>query len=204
MKKVIVILTLLSSASVLQAVSITYSATGSARPVDASNNFLPVGALVRLGNFTPGFDFATNGTNLSALNAAFTEYATVFTTAPGQTPRPGTIDGTANVTGILGKQLYMWIFNTAAADTASQWGIFTYNSPAWLAGGDEATDSTSIGLGSASNPGFTIDVKVGSTFLNGTTTTGKLAVIEAIPEPSTYALMGLGLVVVGFLARRRK
>ena len=51
------------------------------------------------------------------------------------------------------------------------------------------------------------DVLLTTTLFNGTDTdplTGTLTMTAAVPEPSTWAMMILGFVGVGFLAHRRR
>ena len=213
MKKVALTLSLLATVSVqAQTVSLSYQDRTNSRPVDSSNNFLPNGSLVRIGTFTSGFDFTANAFNLTALNNAFTLFDSTTTITEGSSPnfRVGSINKTnvpIAVDLISGKQLYYWIFNASSEALATEHGIFTnLTASNWIGGDGSPTGaSNSLTLSSATSGG-TLVARIGSTIVNpnisgNTITTGKLA---AIPEPSTYALMGLGLVVVGFMARRRK
>jgi hypothetical protein len=73
-----------------------------------------------------------------------------------------------------------------------------------------------IGASGPSSSGFIYFIQNGAnagqpglnftfTPLGGTTTNGTVsAVVEAVPEPSTWAMMILGFVGVGFMAYRRK
>jgi hypothetical protein len=88
-----------------------------------------------------------------------------------------------------GDNLYMWVFNSAVASSATEWGVFS--SSTWIMPND---------LGIVSLTSSLIDnVVVGGT--SGSDFT--LASVAPIPEPSTYAALA-GLLALGYVVVRRR
>lgn len=174
-----------------------------------SNNTTRVadGSLVRIGTFETAPD--PNST-FEQLAAQFTEFAT---TTIGHSAAAGANKGMINRTNIVdgpnqpgdsffaGKQVYIWVYNSATADATADQGIFTSTDAAWrfAASADDPPVSlstslinTAIGVGLTA-PGI-------NPAADGVAQNYRLAAV--VPEVSSSALAMLGIALIG--ARRRK
>jgi hypothetical protein len=114
----------------------------------------------------------------------------------------------ASTASSLSFQLALWELNNDTGGkligTGSDVGIFSF---AQVAGSsstkavlNEANTMLTYALSNAA-----ITQKYNYTvFESGTSQSLVAATISAVPEPTTYAMLGLGLALVGFTARRRK
>jgi hypothetical protein len=181
---------------------------------------LPVGDIALVGSFniTPA-QITANGGNESFLMSHFITFGIAHIGDGFIDPfRPGYFvgDSTAdsNGLGINNAQIYYWVFNSTAAATATQYGIFTdptganANSGNWRFPdtgsvtpitvtdiSDVPQDASGIlwggyGVGTSSGPDA-------DPLYN-------LASFAAVPEPSSFALFGLGAVGLALIRRRAK
>lgn len=186
MKKTLLILTSLSA-------SLAYGGATGFASIDndiflANGTTIPVGGVVLLGFFSSA---PSSNVSFAASAGSFTELARTTITDGGGF---GTYTGSVTTNGTNADvQLYQWIFSTSTPATAPEHALFT--SAVWKL----------TGSGPADTKQFTVETAT-STIVGTLDKSGAFPAIKlaAIPEPSTYALMGLGLVVVGFMARRRK
>jgi hypothetical protein len=196
--------------------SVTIAANGVANLVlSSSGTTLAAGDLVRLGYFANTANLGTSNsyatlnasTNFFPIGEGIANAGTL--TESGTSGGGGTILAINNYGGTQGAflgsfgnvsatylapntQLYMWVFNSTSASTATQWGIF--DAPSWKFPGDPG--STTMSLGSPS-----------VTAIRGTTNGSNfdLANIPAsVPEPSAWAGIGSAIVLGCALLRRRR
>ncbi|MBK8475999.1 MAG: PEP-CTERM sorting domain-containing protein [Opitutaceae bacterium] len=85
-------------------------------------------------------------------------------------------------------KMYIWSFNSVAAASATQWGIFSNSGPTWTTA-SSAPDVLAMDISQANVADF------------GTLNAG-FAMTSAVPEPATYAAI-LGLVTLGLVGYRR-
>jgi len=185
---------------------ITVSANGVSNLVlSATGGVLAQGDLVRLGFFSIPSVLGTDN-SFSDLNSDFTAIGEGLANSGtlSQSNNSGnTMDinnfsssGTflGSYQGVLGtylptgSQLYMWVFNSPTASSATQWGIF--DAPSWLFPSDPG--QVTMSLGSAN-----ISVLRGST--NGSNF--ELAPIP-VPEPGTLPFLA-GALALGALVWRK-
>lgn len=205
MKKLILALALTTSLTAASwSATLNFDSTASLWE-DSSGTLLVDGSLVRLGFFdTSGaFDFAFIGTaafdTFAEVDAFFTEYGTSVTSSP---VTAGFQLGGVGSSSDTGNQLFYWGFNAATGAAATEWAIVTNSNAAFFVPTDPLPGSTSIDLGLA--PG-TRSVLFGSESTNlgfGGWALNIQTELVVVPEPSTYAMMALGLVVL-LVARRR-
>ena len=159
----------------------------------------PANGTVRIGTFTSGFNFGANTYDFSTLNANFTEFDTATLTN-------GKFSDSFNASGAqLGKQIFLWALDSTVSPT--QWVILT-----------NTTDTTNWTVPQAAGDFAVVDPIEQGTFIpagalgvgvfNGAYPAGDTNQtdwkMQAIPEPSTYALIGLGAVGMMGLRRRIK
>ena len=179
-------------------ITIEYSALGN-NIRDPDGTLADDGQLVRLGFWAPGFDFVVNDT-FSELNGSFTQVDTTTTT---NITSDGEFFGeeiTSN-SAYLDKQLYIWILNTATAVDPSAWVILTNS--AWRTPG---AGPNTLNLDTSDAGTFVPTGALGEAFtppLKATSQNGVDWQIEAIPEPSTYALIAVGTAALLAVRRRR-
>ncbi|MDX2108949.1 MAG: PEP-CTERM sorting domain-containing protein [Verrucomicrobiota bacterium] len=157
----------------------------------ASDTPLSNGSLIRIGTF-----------NGSVAEVNFVEWISSSTSAQPPIPpanakpgrlTPGTINNSTNESFFDGKQIYLWVYNSASIGSATEQGLFTASS-GWVF---STLTPTTIDLDSVNqNP------LIAGTVIPGGVNAGiRLA---AIPEPATYAgILGLGAVLVAFLRNRK-
>lgn len=162
----------------------------------SSGTELELGSLIRLGTFSAGFDFAANATNFSATNAAFTQFDTAVI-GDGGAPAGQFWDNTPFLSGITNLTIYVWIFNSATAETATEWAIVTNPASNWKGPADGA-NSTTLDTGDL---GTIVPVGALGSIEGGAGTGGNIR-LQAVPEPSSLALIGMVLVTGTFRRRR--
>lgn len=209
MIKTLVALALLGASATSSFASVTVSANAvSQKILDASGNALPSGDVVRIGYFSDT-SLLGSSNDFTYLNSIFTPIGEGLANAgtltesgnTGQTMIINNFGGNSgaflgsfsNVSGTYlapGTQLYMWVFNAslASVSSATQWGIFSASS--WTFPSD---------LGSV-----TVSPSTGGVNVIRGGTSGSNFTIASVPEPSTYALLGLGTAFAGWMARRKK
>jgi hypothetical protein len=112
---------------------------------------------------------------------------------------------------VAGTRLFSWIYSTTTASPSANWTIVSGpiggTSPfdaQWLAVAPLSTDVNVIELGINSNVLFA-QSNPGIAFSPNTSVDPDGVNLNLVPEPSTYALLGLaGLALGGYAARRRR
>jgi len=194
--------------------------------MDANGNWLAPGDLVEMGQFsvndttlqglvsgntiTPA-NYATLVSDFVPLNVAATQY--IDNDAPNSGDLAGAFSG-SNSAFASGK-VYIMVVNAGTTTGANQVGVFegqlgigasSWQYPASMVSGDLVIDTDNITAGTTLIGKF-----VGGTSLdnpyndnqgNGNATLNGLELDQVIPEPSSIALVGMGLI--GLLALRRR
>jgi len=166
------------------------------------------GCLLEIGTFT-------NTPSLANLvNGSFAVFGSTLTGTGGNA---GVINSGNSSSGTAGAvfthaQIYLVAFNAATAGAATQWGIFdvtdTINTNWKFPGDADVVASTAIDAQDMANGG-TGTAAPGSQVVfggRGTDNSGPFSLLETapVPEPSSYALVGMGLLGAIGLIRRRK
>lgn len=193
---------LLVSATAAQAEQVDFAAVGNF--IRLNNGQLdPNGSQVLLGSFPSGFNFTTN-TSFSQLFSAFTLYGSTFIGDPGSGPTPGQFSATAGpvLPGVVGDRLYLWIFNSPVAASATQWAILTNISAPIDNWTRPASPDGSTSLDASDLTAFVPAGAIGS-IIGGPGGDIRLG-FAPVPEPSTYALCITGAALVAGAVRRRR
>ena len=224
LKGVAIVATALLCASTSHAAAVNLAADDAVYFGLASGTALPAGDAVYMGQFsiTDGAISAL-GVNMSpasyaALVAAFQplDGVSLAHVGDGALGDAGAITASysGSSTAFTSKPIYILVVNSATTAGASQVGVFRGDA-SWTYPSDMATGSASIDTDSAlTSPligayaaaldapsnGYAYDLDSGNSF-------GTIAALElqAVPEPSSYALVGMGLAgMIGLIRRRRQ
>ena len=214
---------LLGAMPIANATTVTFGAVPTARTVTAADGVTTItSGLVMVGTFAnEAFTFIPGVSTFATISLAGSwerlGVDTVTDTTNSGVTLPGlTINGTGKVgTSITDnnfgptkadffntKPLYLWIFDAATVNSATQMGIFraTSASVPWAftsnAGG--ATDSVTYSTTQSGAPTIVATGGVGSV---GTAGNGTLQLVT-VPEPSVLALGGMA--ALGMLASRKR
>jgi hypothetical protein len=171
--------------------------TGLGAGFQNSDGVFTNGLTVRVGSFNDGVDpvaLAAGGATTDAYLAAFNVYVQGSTGAFGPPiPPNGNVGGFAgssagNLTGFEGDQV--WIVASDVAGT--QLGVFS--NATWKALNDDQLSNLTLNAATA-------DIAAVGSFDGNHL---RLAALDVVPEPSTYALMLLGAGILGVYVRRRR
>jgi hypothetical protein len=150
------------------------------------------------GDSTGITDWTVGGVSVDLVNSSYPVHSGSVANDLAGTPGPGSVMQSISGTSAIAYTVGVWALNTAG-------GI---NSLLTVTFG--STSQTFTTTGSWDYYSFTATGDAGSTLLTlatdpGNTTNGNLivddAMVEAVPEPATMAVLGLGLAAIG---RRRK
>lgn len=168
---------------------------------------VPALSLVRVGYVTTPGDVST-----------FVEFATTTMSNPSAAILIGGFLTTpANSLTVAaaakGAQVYLWVYNSPAAGTATQAGIFTSTDASWVIPASftgDPTETSNLTLNLVSgvtaipdpNLGGVPTFTRGDILINGTAAVGSIfRLAPPVPEPSTALF---GFIAVGALALRRR
>jgi len=213
--------------------SITLSAMNQTFFADSSGTWLTNGDLVEMGQFSVAnatLQAMESGGNISSANyqqllADFIPLNGVATnrmgyysgglfqlTAPDANSGAASIPFTGNNPGFAGGSIYLLVFNSGSASTATEVGVFTgstwtYPTPmsgTTTIGADQASTSPLIGAYQSGIAGTLNGYNENDGNAFSTVNALELANIQPAPEPSTLALAGLGGLAMLWQFRRRK
>ena len=203
--------------------SVVWGATEDNGFSQSSTAELPIGNLVRLGNFS-----LTNGQiqaffsvgDIGSLTANFVEVATAKIGDGLNAPSNLAVTSTPNTSAVAGLQMYYWVYaatnntsNATSMSTAFEMGIFYQDKAAnssWAFPVETPVPgSTTVDITQMTNLGANAlvagaNVVIGS-FPKGTSTAGSapnFGLAPVVPEPTSAALLLVGLVSIA--ARRRR
>ena len=211
---VLVAVALTAVATQVSAISVTWVASG----VNASSvgvvlsdgtTGVPIGGLIAIGNFGTLADPTI--ADPSAIWANFQAYATGL--MGDSTATDGTFEESSGTTGtgFFGEAVYLVVFNAATAASATQVGVFKGPAVGTVADGwtfpasdlafpksytADDLSALSVVIGGFEDSGFD-NAWAGAN-------TGAIILANAIPEPSSLALAGVGLLGMISLIRRRR
>ncbi len=112
----------------------------------------------------------------------------------------GTVTDTTSAANFFnGKPIYLWIFNAPTASEATGWGVFTAGGalPEWVFPVNNGGIGDLLTL-SADAPSLTAVNGLGVVSGN------HLQLVQAVPEPGTFALFTSGLLAALVIVRRRR
>lgn len=186
------IIALLANLIALSVHATTVSISGSSVLKSDGSTLLPSGSYTSVGYFNGGFsDFGgLTSRNWSEIITSG-DYVEIFNSSLSS---DGTTGGSGALNGILGNALYVWFFDITSAPTAvidQEYGLFTGSSAEWTAKGDSFTDFNSLQVS-------TIDSAVHGTDL------GTNVSLQAVPEPSAFALLAGAFGIAAVMVRRRR
>ena len=202
LKKLAVLLAVLSLSMAAKAGTIEFSSYSSYIYNADGSTQASVGDLVEIGTLKSGSAFS--------LNDSATQLLAKLDLIPGGTCAvgdggygAGQFDCTITCTLDANIQIYMAIFNAATPDAASAYAVLTNTKAglAWLTPGASTFAQSNIDV---SDPGVYVPVGACGVSLSGSGSGGDVKMAAPAPEPSSVALLGSGLMMLGSMIRRRK
>lgn len=205
----------------LSAATINWGAIQSNGFGSASGVDLPQGDLVEIGTFLiSDSQIQANIGNISYLTNHFVPFASGFigdnTGTNGILSESSTANST-NINGqnIVGFQLYYWVFNSSTIAASTQQGIFYMNlanNANWAipvqspVPGSATTDISDLTTNSGTNLATGATLVWGQFDTNAITSAlgGPMFITQAVPEPSSWVLLGIGLAAGLSLSLRRR
>ena len=167
---------------------------------------VPNGNQVRIGYFDPGFNVGANASDLPGLLGAWHQFgATAITTIFGQAGRFADTTSTADAQ-FSGQKVSLWVFKTsdnsapaAGFANVTAYGLFSSSALNWLfSAADAAPPGNTTSVNSSEvNQAFYGSYDSSHLMLSGIG-------LNAVPEPSAFYLLALGLGGLGLCSGRKQ
>jgi hypothetical protein len=194
-----VLIGLAQASAQAQSITVNYGAGPGQRDVLYNgSSFVPDGNYVKVGFFSAGFDVAANANNLTALSGAWNELGSTTIKTLFGTPGLFGDQGSTTDPKFDAQKICLWITQTvnngaptASFDNLLGYGVFS--SANWL-----FPQSTAIPPGNTTS----IDSSQVTEAYYGSFDTSHL-MLTPVPEPSTYALLALGIAPVVIMKVRK-
>jgi len=159
---------------------------------------LPIGDIVRIGTFTlSDAEIQASQADYATLNANFKAFDTILVGDGTATAGYWTKSSANDTDGLqlTGHKIYLWAFNSADPQSATQQGIFTSAKSNWI-----------FPSSSGPIPGFTAielsDVAASEIVVGSFNGVAGYYALAPVPEPAETAAFMAGICLLGALARR--